>query len=287
MKIDVVMRCRNEMPFATRALDALAAQRGVTPRVVFFDCGSTDGSREEAERRGVPIVDVDPRSYRPGQVLNQGMAQTESAVVAFINADAVALDPHALEALVAPMLSGAGSTLGATFGRQEARAGSSGLTRLDNERAFGRSEAVKTARGAFFSMAASAISRRAWRALPFDEQLRYSEDVDWTTRLRALGFRVEYRPGARFEHAHEYTLQQHFQRRRGEGTAETTIFRLGPPSPWRELIRPLGGSLLRDVRDGQVGSLPQRLAQASGFFLGRLTSSRAAILASPEARQKA
>lgn len=270
MKVDVVMRCRNEMPHTIRALDALAAQRGVSPRVFFYDCGSTDGSREEAERRGLDVLAVDPLSYRPGQVLNRGMRQTSSEVVAFINADAVALDPWALSALLAPLL--ADPQVGATFGRQEARPGASEATRLDSERAFGQRSAAPLARGVFFSMAASAISRRAWRTLPFDEDLRYSEDVDWTTRLRALGFRVAYRPDARFEHSHEYTLRQHFRRRQGEGAAETTIFRLAAPSLWGEMLRPLAGSLLRDFLARQPTTLPTRLAQASGFFLGRLSS---------------
>lgn len=282
MRVDVVMRCRNEMPHTRRALDALAAQRGVAVRVFFFDCGSTDGSREEAARRQLPIWDVDPGSYRPGQVLNRGMKQTSSDVVAFINADTVALDELSLVELVAPLRADPG--LGATFGRQEPRAGASGLTRLDSERAFGKKAPAPTARGAFFSMAASAIRRDCWALLPFDERLRYSEDVDWTTRLRALGFRVDYRPGARFEHSHEYSLRQQFERRRGEGMAETAIFHLGRPSPWRELLRPLAGCLLRDAAAGQA-ALPTRLAQASGFFLGRLTSSRRPELARPEAGQ--
>ena len=119
-------------------------------------------------------------------------------------------------------------------------------------------------------MAASALSRHAWQALRFDEQLRYSEDVDWTTRVRSLGLGVLYRPDARFEHSHDYTLEQHFRRRRGEGSAERAIFRLGPASVWRDLVRPLVGSVLRDVRAGELSSLPERAAQATGFFCGRL-----------------
>ncbi|MCU0656919.1 MAG: glycosyltransferase [Polyangiaceae bacterium] len=268
MIVDVVMRCRNEMPHTPRALDALLAQRNVTPRVFFFDCASTDGSRQEASRRHLPILDVDPSTYIPGVVLNRGMRATTSEIVAFINADAVALDPFALEALIEPLLGA--TTLAATFGRQEVRPEAGRLTTLDQERAFGVERPVALARGSFFSMAASAITRQAWRLLPFDETLRYSEDVDWTTRIRALGLGVEYRPRARFEHSHDYSLRQHFVRRRGEGAAESQIFRLGQPS-WRELVRPLAGSVVRDLRQGAFTSLPTRVAQAVGFYLGRLT----------------
>jgi rhamnosyltransferase len=268
MIVDVVVRCRNEMPQVPRALEALAAQQGVTPRIWFFDCGSTDGSREEAAERRLPILDVNPATYRPGQVLNRGMRATSSEIVAFVNADAVALDRHALEALVAPLLTD--PSMAASFGRQEVRPGAQRLTALDQDRAFGPGAPVSLARGQFFSMAASAISRGAWRRLAFDEALRFSEDVDWTTRIRALGLGVVYRPDARFEHSHDYTLRQHFRRRRGEGAAESLIFRLGRPSLWDELLRPLAGGLLRDLRQREFTSLPTRFAQSSGFFLGRL-----------------
>jgi hypothetical protein len=61
---------------------------------------------------------------------------------------------------------------------------------VDYARAFGDRAPVQTRRGAFFSMAASAIRRDVWEALPFDEKLRYSEDC----RLDAAG--VGARAGA-------------------------------------------------------------------------------------------
>lgn len=272
MKIDVVMRCRDEMPHTRRALSALARQRGVEARVLFFDCGSTDGSREEAQRAGAAVIDVDPAGYRPGRVLNEGMMASESEVVAFINADAVALDEGSLGRLIEPLISD--PRLGATFARQEARASSSRWSRRDQERAFGAEAPGRTARGAFFSMAASAVSRGAWGVLPFDDGLRYSEDVDWTTRLGALGFGVAYCPSSRFEHSHEYSIEQHLRRRRGEGAAETEIFRLPRPSLWADLLRPFLGGVARDLTSGQLEALPYRAAQSAGFFAGRLERAR-------------
>jgi glycosyltransferase involved in cell wall biosynthesis len=98
--VDVVVRCRNEMPHTPRSLDALAGQRAPAARVLFIDCASTDGSREEAVATGVPLVDWSPDAYRPGAVINAGMERTTSSVVAFVNADAVARGPDALARLI-------------------------------------------------------------------------------------------------------------------------------------------------------------------------------------------
>jgi rhamnosyltransferase len=267
--VDVIVRCRNEMPHTKRTLDGLAAQTGTRARVLFIDCGSTDGSRDAAVADGCSIVDVAPEQYVPGAVLNAGMRRTRSELVAFVNADAVPVGTDALKHLVAPLVRG-GPDLAASYGRQLPRADADPSTRLEYARAFGEA-ALETRLGTFFSMAASAIRRSTWQCLPFDEGLRYSEDVDWIRRAQALGFRVEYAAAAQFEHSHRYDLHALFRRRSGEGTADTLIHRLGEPSWIGDLGRPLVGSLLRDARRGVLSpqGVARRVVQAAGYFAGR------------------
>ena len=276
IELDVIVRCRNEMPHTRSTLQALAAQEGVAARVLFLDCGSTDGSREEAERAGATIHDIAPSEYVPGAVLNLGMRLTRSPLVAFINADAVPLRTDALRELLRP-LEEAGTA--ASYGRQEARSSAGAQTQLDHRRAFGVTPApLQLQRGTFFSMAASALRRDAWETLLFDERLRYSEDADWTYRASALGYRITYVPAARFEHSHDYPMAGQLRRRRGEGVAETAIFRLGPPSVMREFVRPLLGSLVGDLKVGAVGLRPLtvRAVQSLGRYAGRRESAVAA-----------
>ncbi|NUP04851.1 MAG: glycosyltransferase [Polyangiaceae bacterium] len=281
LELDVVVRCRNEMPWTRPMLSAMQRQRGVDAHIVFMDCGSTDGSRELAADMGHRVEDVDPAKYVPGRVLNRGMRLTSTPLVAFINADAIPLDDDAVMRLASPLLDD--PAVAAAFARQVARPGADPLVALEYERAFGATSPV-LARGTFFSMAASVIRRSVWESMPFDEALRYSEDVDWTHRARALGSRIEYVPEARFEHSHDYDLAGQWKRRRGEGAADQAIHRLGPPSPVRDFARPLAGAVLRDAfaRIFSPRSLAVRTAQASGYFMGRLEASRAARRATTE-----
>lgn len=261
------------MPFTARTLAGLATQRNTVARVLFIDCRSTDGSREAAEAAGVEIEDLEPSSYVPGRVLNMGMRRTRSSVVAFVNADAVPLADDALARLCAPLERG--DDVVATYARQLARPDADRLTKLDYARAFG-DRVLEVRLGPFFSMAASAIRRDTWERLPFDEDLRYSEDVDWVRRASALGWRVEYVPDARFEHSHVYDLRAHYKRRAGEGTADAAIHRLGPPSAVADLARPLVGSVVRDARAGVLSpvSVATRAVQALGYFTGRRRAAR-------------
>ena len=125
--IDVIVRCRNEMPHVRRTLAALDLQRAPRVRVLFLDCGSTDGSRDAAVDHGVEIVDLDPAHYVPGIALNLAMTRTSSSVVAFVNADAVPLDATCIGRLIAPF-DDSGS-IAATYGRQLPRPDATALTR--------------------------------------------------------------------------------------------------------------------------------------------------------------
>jgi GT2 family glycosyltransferase len=268
--IDVVVRCRNEMPYTRRTLEGLRRQVHPSARVLFVDCHSSDGSREAAHEANVDhVVDVDPDGYVPGAVLNLGMERTQTPIVAFVNADAVPLTDAALGQLVAPLLGG-GPTV-AAYARQVPRADADAVTQSDHARAFGVGAPLHVRLGPFFSMAASAIRRDAWMRLRFDETLRYSEDVDWARRAGALGWQVAYVPQAAFEHSHSYGLAAHFRRRHGEGTADTLIHRLAAPGIVGDLVLPLAGSLLRDAstRTLSPGGILQRLAQSTGYFAGR------------------
>ncbi len=270
--VDIVVRCRNEMPWTERTVTGLLDQEGVEARLFFIDSASTDGSREVAVGRGLRIHDWDPSQYVPGRVLNFGMEQTDSPIVAFINADAVPQGRDSLRALIEPLES---PDVAATFARQVARPAAGRLTRVDYERAFGDAP-PRTRVGSFFSMAASAIRRDVWERTPFDPDLQYSEDVDWTTRVTALGHRVVYVPEARFEHSHDYDVRGQFKRRRGEGVADSAIHRLGKASIIDDLARPFAGAVLRDARAGVLApdALALRVVQAAGYFVGRWETKR-------------
>jgi len=86
-----------------------------------------------------------------------------------------------------------------------------------------------------FSMALSAVRRTVWEQMPFQEDLQYSEDIDWTWRARQRGYEIRYAADAMVMHSHNYTLRQFYKRHFGEGRAEAQIFEW---TPWeRSLVR--------------------------------------------------
>ena len=245
MKPWVVMRSRNDMPLIAETL-AMLRRQSAAHELLVFDNASTDGTLEEVARSGARVVGVPAGQYVPGKVLNQGMEMTRGEFVAFLNSDCTPADEHWL----ARLLDGFDSDrVAAVFGRQRPRPDCQPLLARDTESAFGDGAKQQRWRHCF-SMASSAIRRSVWLRRPFNERLRYSEDIEWTWRARQEGHEIRYAPESVAFHSHNYTLRQLWRRYYGEGQAEAAIFDW---APWeRSLLRytvlPWGRQVLGDVR---------------------------------------
>ncbi len=223
MSTCIVMRMRNDMPLVAQTLSALALQ-SAPYRLFVFDNESRDGSLEEARKHTDHIVTVPRGEYVPGRVLNQAMEATDGEFVVFLNSDCTPCDGEWL----ANLLNGFETEqVAAVFGRQMPRTGCDPLMARDTEATYGDGSRQALWRHCF-SMASSAIRRSVWEKMPFDESLRYSEDIDWTWRARQAGYLIRYVADSRVYHSHNYTLRQFHRRHYGEGCAEARIFEWKP-----------------------------------------------------------
>ena len=217
--ISVLVRSCNDEPFIGRTLKAIFEQECSVPfEVVCCDDASVDRTPEIIA--SFPRVVRLPRpegEYRPGQRLNYMIRHSRGDIIVFNNADAVPLDRSWLANLVAPLME---RSADAVYGNQLPRPDASFLVRKDNLRAFGDGREAARWRF-FFSLATSAAFRTDLLEHPFDENIRFSEDVEWAHRRP---IRIAYAPDARVEHSHNYTVAQLKRRFYGEGEADAVIF---------------------------------------------------------------
>jgi len=203
------MRSKNEGRYIAQTLQAVRSQQGPwVGRITLIDSGSTDGSLELVRGLGVERLIEIPK-YIAGQVLNQGMRETSSPWVVFLNADATPADASWLAELMQAAL--AEPRAGGAFGRQIARPDCWAVHAHDYERCFGpQRESVKW--GHFFSMVSSLVRREAWREQPFRDDLRYAEDDEWSRRLIAQGRVIPYAIKSVAIHSHNYTAKEAYKR---------------------------------------------------------------------------
>ncbi|MFA6168933.1 MAG: glycosyltransferase, partial [Gemmatimonadaceae bacterium] len=216
LPVSILLRSCNEAWALRDTLPALAAQHYRNWELIAFDSGSSDGS-VELLRGAHPrhFVQILPHEYRPGRVLNQGMALSRHDRVIFLNADATPQGPDWLEPLVRALDD---PQVAAVFGRQIPRPDCAAHVARDYERCFGANRA-SAGWDHFFSMVSSGLRRDVWARRAFRETLQYSEDDDYTRWCRSAGYRIGYCPESVVMHSHNYTPRQAYKRSFGEAWA--------------------------------------------------------------------
>lgn len=270
--VSVIMRCHNDMPLLAQTL-AMLEKQDHPYRLIALDNASTDGSRQELKRYAHQLVHIPAGEYVPGRVLNQGVALAQSDIVVFLNSDCTPLNERWLSNLLAGF---ADERVGAVFGRQMPRPDCLPWYARDTEETYGDGRNQARWRHCF-SLASSALRRSLWEALPFDESLQYSEDIDMSWRLRQAGYDIRYVADSVVVHSHNYTLKQFWKRHYGEGMAEAQIFEW---SPWqrhwlRYSLMPFVRQVERDVRWCAERGLLRQAWQAPGVRLAQMLGRRA------------
>lgn len=243
-RISVIVRAHNDEALIGRTLDGIFSQHPPPSEVIVCDDNSTDRTREVASRFPVRFVERPAGPYKPGRTLNALVREAEGDIVVFNNSDAIPLDSNWLAELVKPLLSGTSRIF--AFANQLPRPDARALVRKDNERAFGDGKVQATWKF-FFSLASSATWRQNLLDVPFDEEIQYSEDVEWAwrnSRRKEDPVKIVYCPASRVEHSHNYTLRELAKRFRGEGAADRAIFGESP-----SLARELVGAARETLRD--------------------------------------
>ncbi|WP_300970427.1 glycosyltransferase [Thiocapsa sp.] len=276
--VAIVMRSYNDRAVIGGTLLAIQRQTYRNFALWNFDSTSTDGTFEIIQSFSDParIRRNSSASYNPGRVLNEAVRTVGGDVLVFINSDATPEREDWLARLIAPL---ADPEVGAVYGRQTARPDCRALFEKDTERAFGDGREAATWVH-FFSMANCAVRREVLERFPFETRIQYSEDIEWSYRLRKAGLRIRYVPDAPATHSHNYTLRQSFKRQFGEGKAEAWIFREGEikTSFMRYCLLPFGMEVIRDLRwavtrgslDALLHTIPLRAVQKWGRWRGLL-----------------
>ena len=275
-QVAVIMRSYNDAAVIDQTLHSLMTQEFRDFQLWNFDSSSTDGTLDIIHRYNIPerIHLNDSAQYNPGRVLNSAVAAIDSDILVFLNSDASPTSSQWLQRLIAPL---ADPSVGASFGRQIPRPDCRSLFVKDTERAFGDGS-IAAQWPHFYSMANAAVRRDVATKYPFETRIQYSEDIEWSYRMRCDGLRIAYVEDAPAMHSHNYTLSQSYRRQHGEGMADAWIFRDDEidPSFLRYCLLPLGMEVLRDLRwsiqqrslDGLAHAIPLRIAQKWGRWQG-------------------
>ena len=272
--VSIVMRSMNDIEFIETTLKNVFSQEYKDFELLNVDSGSNDGTYEIVRQYNSDnSYQIKPGDYIPGKVLNEAVSRCNGDIIVFNNSDCIPMNNQWLGELIQPLLDN--DEIVATFGNQLPRSDARPLIVKDNFRAYGDGK-ISATWGHFFSLATSAARKSTLEEFPFNPDIQYSEDVEWSYRMKQKGFQVKYAPEAVVEHSHNYTLAEVKKRFYNEGLADGQIY--GFPSGYvKDFFKPLFVETLRDfaylTKNGKFLSIPYgiiyRFLQKHSYFNGR------------------
>lgn len=277
----IIMRSYNEGWALRDTLAAIRAQEFSRWELIVIDSGSTDGSQEVIRSfKPDQFIQIQPREYVPGRVMNHGMGLARSEFGIFLNADATPVGTNWLGPLVEALRD---ERTAAVFGRQIPRPDCRAVFACDYERCFG-DKRESASWDHFFSMVSSGVRKGIWAKRGFLESLQYAEDDEYTRWARGQGWKVAYCPRSVVVHSHNYSPAEAYKRSYGDAKALAVSW---PDSPavfnftrtrllgWLSDMRHDLGFCLRHRRLGELGHAgrirwAQRKGKLEGFRAGWL-----------------
>lgn len=247
--VSIVMRSYNEAWAIAETLKQVY-QQDYTGEIelIVIDSGSTDNSHSIIQSyHPQTFIILEPGTYVPGVVLNKGFQLASHEWVVFLNSDATPKNNQWLSSLLKAAI-----TLknpGALFSRQVPRHDCLPIFALDYARCFGPKRVSKNWEH-FFSMVSCIAPKSLGLTEPIREDLQYAEDDDWTRRLKAKGYAIEFVPESVVIHSHNYTPKEAYKRTKEDAYAIAHAGHAGNrPRAWFRDV------LLMTVRDSITDTL--------------------------------
>jgi rhamnosyltransferase len=273
--ITLVMRSYNEAWAIENTLKGIFSQdyAGCIELVV-IDSGSTDGSHTIIQRYNPKeFIVLEPGTYVPGKVLNQGFRVASNEWIVFLNSDATPANDQWLKELLQAAVDA--PKLGAAFSRQIPRKDCEAVFAHDYDRCYGPDRESGNW-DHFFSMVSCVARKSVWEQHPIREDFQYAEDDEWTRRLKAAGYEIILAEKSVAIHSHNYTPAQAYKRSKGDtiGVAQAGNMPKMRRAWHREVFLPALKDTVRDFgyckREGKLGELLHAYRIRYNQRLGRL-----------------
>jgi rhamnosyltransferase len=222
--VTVAIPVRDGGPLLEEVLAAVARQRVDRPvELLVADNGSTDGSRQLAERHGARVIDVPRGGFSHGGTRNLLVDRALGTHVAFLTQDAVPAGADWLTGLLEGFALAPEVAL--VYGPYLPRADASPMVARELTELFAamapggrprvdrglRPEDRRPGPVTFFTDANGCVARWAWERVPFRD-VEYAEDQLLAADMLAAGFAKAYMPAAGVVHSHDYPPLQRFRR---------------------------------------------------------------------------
>jgi rhamnosyltransferase len=198
--ISVIIRALNAAPYLSATLDMLQRQTVQPAEIIVIDLGSTDDSSAIARSYGAQLLQIRRNEFSYGFALNLGAAAARGDILVLLSGHATPCDTAWLQNLIAPF---SDQRVAGVYSRLAPRPEQPVMQRLNTSLYFSLLPSVLRGPALSYHNRASAVRRRVWQEIPFDETMPAYADSDWARKARAATYRVVFAAQAAAWHARE------------------------------------------------------------------------------------
>ena len=243
--------------------------------IVVVDSGSTDNTIEIAEKYNARIFKIKPNEFHHSRTRNFGAEKSYGKVLVYLTQDALPLDNNWLSNLLTPLND---RDVAVVYGRQIAYPNAKPMDKFFYSYFYPNCRKVLTKDdtkdlkkfyldNVFISNVCSAIRRRVWEKIRFNDKVFMSEDKDFALRVLRAGYKIIYEPKATVYHSHNYTLVSLFKRRFKDGVAYSYIASHGKDEFISKGLRYFVEEIKFLVNNGYIKWIPYALIYDFVYFL--------------------
>lgn len=222
LQASIIIRTRNEERHVGEVLARVRDQRRIAFEVIVVDSGSTDATLSIVRKvPDIRLIEIPASSFTYGRALNIGMREAKAPILVSLSAHAVPFDRDWLANLLKPFDD---PDVCAVVGKPLPHPDCNPFDRRGLLRRYGTERLyLHVDSPIMYQNANGAIRRADWDALPFDENLPYSEDLAWARERLSAGRRIVYEPSAAVYHSHNETFDELYSRFYNESAARVRI----------------------------------------------------------------
>jgi len=276
--VSVIVRTRNEERTVERALSALLYQT-VVPEIIVVDSGSEDRTVKIARSLCDRVIEISPAEFTYGRALNIGARAATASIHFALSAHCF---PERADWVERSLAHYQRSDVAATNGIDAFADRSPVREPFFQNAAHARSNPFWG-----FSNHASSWRADVWMEFPFDEDIDYAEDREWSWRVLDAGWVIVFDPALWVDRSHAWRggAVDLYNRQRSATAALGTFAEL-PPYGVQDCVREWWSGFPRD-RDAAWGGFPpdgrsplfhrlnyRRIAGLAGKYVGHRLARR-------------
>lgn len=206
MLASVVIRTYNEEKYLDQLLRAVKSQKCalVDLEVVIVDSGSTDDTLNIAKKNKCRVIHIKKSDFTFGRSLNLGCEFAKGDFLVFVSGHCLPVDESWLDELCKPLID---NLVVYSYGRQQGK----DTTKFSESCHFDKwfpAYSKLPQDGFFCNNANAALTKDAWKAFRFDENLSGLEDMWLAKQLVENNQKIGYVASASVYHIHDETWRQ-------------------------------------------------------------------------------